>query len=140
MSYMSNYTPRENVRIVNRALDTQIRVRGTQVSIRDKGTANNLRTNDGYEIILCIKDVIRSQGLDELQQGLLFGKLGWRFECCECRAVKAVSKYVTANAFDIKNSHGKVKLVSVGCCEDCDDRHFEENDYNYSLSSERSRY
>ncbi|UKZ69391.1 uncharacterized protein TrAtP1_010400 [Trichoderma atroviride] len=104
LAYVSDYTPRENVRIVNRALDTQIRVGGRWVSIRDKGTAGNLRTKDGYAIIMAIKDVISNQGLDELQQGLLFGKLGWRFECCECQAVKPVSKYVTANAFDIKAS------------------------------------
>lgn len=140
ISCISNYTPRESVRIVNRALDTQIRVGGRLSLVRDKGRASNLRTEDGYDIIIAIKDVIRDQGLDELQQGLLFGKLGWKFECRECQVVKVVSKYVAANAFDIEASDGKVKLVSVGCCKDCDDRHFDENDYNYSLSSERYSY
>lgn len=140
IEYVSDYPLRETIRMVNRALDTQIRIGGRSWSVREKGKVGNLRTRDGYDIVMAIKGVIRSQGLDELQQGLLFEKLGWRFECRECQVVKAVSKYVTANAFDIEESDGKVKLVSVGCCEECDDRHFDENDYNYSLSSERYRY
>lgn len=140
ISCISDFPPRESARIVTRALDTQIWVGGAWSLIRDKGKASNLRTRYGYDIIMAIKDVIRDQELDELQQSLLFSKLGWKFQCRECHVLKAVSQYVTANTFDIEASNGKVKLVSVGCCEECDDRHFDENDYNYSLSAERYIY
>lgn len=88
---------------------------------------------------MAIKDVINTQGLDELQQGLLFEILGWRFQCSRCQVVKDVSEYLTANRFEIEASEGKVKLVGVGCCKVCDERKLDENDYNYSLSSETYR-
>lgn len=136
MAYVSTHTKEENRRIVNRILDTQIRVNGGYHLIREKGKASNL----SYDIVKAIKEVMERHRLDARQQEMLFGRLGWKFKCSECRVAKTVSKYVPANSFDIKLDDGKVELKSVGCCESCDERRFEENDYNYSLSSERYSY
>ncbi|PTB37132.1 uncharacterized protein TrAFT101_010865 [Trichoderma asperellum] len=131
-------TRQENERIVRRVLDTKIRIGGKSSSIRNKGRARNLDTNDGYAIVNAIKEVIEDNRLDVIQEGMLFAELDWRFECSECHVVKDLSGYVEANSFEIKVTDNDFKLKSVGCCMSCDEQHYDENDWgDYQLSSGR---
>ncbi|KAH8124648.1 hypothetical protein LI328DRAFT_142013 [Trichoderma asperelloides] len=105
-------TRQENERIVRRVLDTKIRIGGKSSSIRNKGRARNLDTNDGYAIVKAIKEVIEDNRLDVIQEGMLFAELDWRFECSECHVVKDLSGYVETNSFEIKVTDNEFKLKS----------------------------
>lgn len=126
---------RENERIVRRVLDTKIRIGGRSSSIRNKGRARNLETEDGYAIVKAIKEVIEGQRLDVIQEDMLFAELHWRFECSKCHIVKDLSEYVEANSFQIKVTDNDFKLKSVGCCLSCDEWDFDNSWGNYQLGS-----
>ncbi|KAL6898612.1 hypothetical protein GGI43DRAFT_384902 [Trichoderma evansii] len=132
----NSLTRQENERIVRRVLEAQIRIGGRYSSIRNKGRARNLETQDGYAIVKAIKEVIEDNRLDRFQGAMLFAELGWEFECSECHVVKDLSGYVEANSFEIKVTENEFKLKSVGCCLSCDEQRYDDNGWgNYQLSS-----
>lgn len=125
----------ENEQIVRRVLETKIRIGGRHSSIRNKGRARNLETEDGYAIVKAIKEVMEDYRLNRFQEAILFTELRWEFECGECHVAKDISGYVEGNSFEIKITEDDFKLESVGCCLSCDERHFDDGWSNYQLSS-----